>query len=485
MKNKLIFGRNDELEILDSAFKSKTSEFIAVYGRRRIGKTYLIHHYCSSTQCEYFHVTGIRDGSYEDQILSFTKTISSKFYDGIKLQPPKNWLEAFEMLNKAIHKIKKNRKIALFFDEFPWMVTRRSRLLQVLEYYWNHEWAFEGRIKLIICGSSSSWIVKNIINNAGGLYNRVTQRIKLDSFNLTETKEYLRSKSIDYDFKQVSEIYMVMGGIPFYLSQIKKNYSLSQNINKIFFSKQSNLHNEYNLLLTSLFENSVDYDRLLRGIARYRYGVGQAELMKKEKIPHGGRTIERLKELEEVGFIQSFIPKDNKEKGKFYKVIDEYILFYIHWIEPNLKQFEQSEKVWQDKQKSASWSSWSGIAFEAICHKHIREIAKKLEIYSESTAYCWRFIPIKDQESRGAQIDLLFDRDDNAITLCEIKYTDKPFTIDKEYADKFKQKKNVFVNVTRTKKQIFFAIISASGIKENKYSEELLSSVVTLDDLFK
>jgi AAA+ ATPase superfamily predicted ATPase len=485
MNIKHVIGRKNELDELGSAFCSKRSEFIAVYGRRRIGKTHLIHHYCSSVTCVYFHVTGIKNGTYEEQLYAFTEALSKTFYTGIKLKTPNNWFDALDVLTKAISTIKKNKKVVLFFDEFPWMVTRRSRLLQALEYQWNHTWAFEGRIKLIICGSSSSWILKNIINNTGGLYNRVTYRMGLEPYTLAETHAYLLSMGNRLNHKQIAEIYMVMGGIPFYLSQVQKSYSVTQNIDKIFFTKKSNLYNEYNLLLSSLFEHSEDYDKLLREIANYRYGIGQADLMKDREIPRGGRSIKRLSELEDVGFIQSFISKGHKEKGKYYKVIDEYILFYLHWIEPNLQQANQNKKIWHTRAASTSWKIWSGIAFEAMCYKHVEEIAKKLEINPGYLAYSWRFIPLKGDKERGAQIDLLFDRGDDAITLCEIKYSDQPFVIDKEYAEKLTRKITVFKQRTRTKKQIFLSLISANGVKQNQYYYKLIDGVVTLEDLFQ
>lgn len=481
---KHVIGREDELKQLNSAVHSKQSEFVAIYGRRRIGKTFLIHHYCSSAKAIYFHMTGIKDGTYEEQLNAFTESLSEAFYGGIKLKVPHNWFEALELLTKAILAVKRSQKVILFFDEFPWMVTRRSRLLQALEYQWNHGWAFEGRIKLIICGSSSSWILKNIINNTGGLYNRVTYRIGLEPYTLTETKAYLSSIGIKLELKQITEIYMVMGGIPFYLSQLQKSYSVTQNIDKLFFTKKSNLYKEYVLLLSSLFEHSDEYDKLLRIIAHYRYGVGQAELMKKKEISYGGRALERLKELEDVGFIQSFIPKGHKEKGKYYKIIDEYILFYLHWIEPNIQHASQNKKLWQNKANSARWKIWSGIAFEAICFKHIDTIAKKLEVDSSALAYAWRYVPVKGDKEQGAQIDLLFDREDDAITLCEIKYSEQPFVIDKEYAEKLSNKIKVFKQRTRTKKQIFVSLISANGVKQNQYFHKLIDGLVSLEDLF-
>jgi AAA+ ATPase superfamily predicted ATPase len=482
MKN--IIGRKEELETLAAAFSSRSSEFMAVYGRRRVGKTFLIHHYFNSINGVYFPITGIKNGTFEEQLDAFNSTLSKVFYNDIKLERSKNWFAALEALTKAIAGIRKNRKIVLFFDEFPWMVTRRSRLLQALEYYWNHTWAFEGRIKLIICGSSSSWILKNIIHNTGGLYNRVTKRIGLEPFTLSETQAFLESKGIRLSHKRVTELYMVMGGVPFYLSQVQKSQSTAQIIDTLFFNKKSSLYNEYQLLLSALFEQTKDYDFILRTIANYRYGLSQADLLKKPGVPQGGRSITRLKELEDVGFVQSYIPMGHKEKGKYYKIVDEYLLFYLHWIEPNLRSASRMKNIWQSRALTSTWKIWSGYTFESICYKHIEKIADKLNVGPGARASSWRFVPIKASVDQGAQIDLLFERDDDAITLCEIKYTEEPFAIDKQYAEKLKQKTSVFKKVTRTNKQIFLALVSANGIKKTMYSEEMIDGVVTLDNLF-
>lgn len=482
---KKIIGRKEEIETLNDAFRSKSSEFIAIYGRRRIGKTFLIQHYFTSVNCIYFHLTGIRNGSLEQQLVEFIKVLSAVFYGDAQLEKPKNWFKAFDILTQAISRIKRNKKIVLFFDEFPWMATRRSGLLQALEYHWNHTWAFEGRIKLIICGSSSSWILKNIINNTGGLYNRVTKRIGLEPFTLSETKEFLESRNIRLDHKRIIDLYMIMGGIPFYLSQIPRGHSIIQVVDNLYFTKKSSLYNEYNLLLSALFEYADDYDLILRTIAKYRYGINQAELLKNKGISKGGRSISRLNELEQVGFIQSHIPMGHKEKGKYYKIIDEYLLFYFHWIEPHLKNISKIKNIWQNKAQTSSWKIWAGYAFEALCYKHIELILEKLNINAASFTSSWKFVPAKASSEDGAQIDLLFDRNDNAITLCEIKYTEQPFVIDKQYAYELKRKRAVFKKVTKTDKQIFIVMISASGLKPNIYSEELIDKVLTQDDLFK
>jgi AAA+ ATPase superfamily predicted ATPase len=481
-----IINRVEEKKILLDFLRSKEAEFLAIYGRRRIGKSFLIKTLFSRENCIFFHATGIKSGKLHEQIKEFTKQIGHTFYGGIELKYKTNWLDTFELLNNALERLDKRKKAVLFLDELPWMVSKRSRLLQALEYYWNHYWNWDTRVKLIVCGSSASWILKKIIHNTGGLYNRVTKRIKLEPFNLNQSREMLKAKGIRLNNGQILEIYMVTGGVPLYLNYIQKGLSAQQNINELCFNKKGFLREEFPTLIKSLFNESDTYLELLRNIAKHCYGIDKNELAKKSKMSLGGRLTSRLSDLEEAGFITSFIPYGHKDRGIYYKVIDEYTLFYFYWIESNIRGVAKNfkGKLWQTIANSPAYKSWAGYAFEAICYKHITQIIKALGIDSIRAIGSWRYAPYK-KETSGAQIDLLFDRGDEAITICEIKYTNKPFIIDKEYASKLMNKVKIFKEKTGTKKQIFLAMISANGIKPTMYSEELISSVATLDDLFR
>ncbi len=480
--------RVTETIILDNFFNSDKSEFLAIYGRRRVGKTFLIKHYFGKKKCIFISITGIEKGSFLKQREECCKQISDAFYDGATLEVPADWFKMFELLNKAITKLPTDRKVVLFFDEFPWLATPRSRLLQALEYYWNQYWSNNKRIRVIICGSLASWIIKNIINNTGGLYNRVTYRLKLEPFNLFETKAFLKTKGIRLNDEQVLSIYSVLGGIPLYLEQVKKGLSADQNIEKICFNKNGLLIDELQGLFKSLFSDAEIYIKLIREIAKHRYGITKSGLAKRLGIVQSGRLVERLQELEDAGFIISFLPYQHREKGMYFRIIDEYTMFYFRWIEPNLrsiKQFAKSTRFWLELAHSSAYKSWSGYAFESICYKHIAQIMEKLSLNASALPYTWKYIPKQGNLERGAQIDLLFDRNDGAITLCEIKYTEAPFIIDKQYAEILNRKTVIFQEKTKTSKQIFFTMISAKGIKKTLYSEEIIHGVVILEDLFK
>lgn len=484
-----IISRLREKELLSQLLKSKNAEFLALYGRRRIGKTYLIRNFFEEASCVFFHVTGIQDGKLEEQLEPFMKQIGMTFYYGASLTLRKRWMDAFEDLTKAIQTLPKNKKVVLFFDEFPWMATKKAKLLQALDYYWNRHWVNDPRLKLIICGSSASWVIKNIINNKGGLYNRITYSLKLEPFTLAETKAFLKYKGIKLNHQHILNLYMVIGGVPHYLSRLSKGKSAPECIDELCFQTNGLLFGEFENLFKSLFHESEIYIKLCRVIAKYRYGIGQAQLLKESQTPSGGRAIQRLKELEDAGFIMSFIPYGHKERGVTYKIIDEYTLFYFHWIEPHLSAIRKQDRIsgyWLSKSKTPAWKSWAGYAFEAICYKHLSFIRKALHMDPGAEAGTWQYVPKqKKSTEEGAQIDLLFDRPDGVITLCEIKYTEHPFSIDKAYAKNLLHKIEVYQKHTHTKKQIFMTMVTSGGLKPTLYSEELITQHVDLEALFK
>ena len=487
MINKII-GRHYEQQQLQKVFESKEAEFIAIYGRRRVGKTFLIRNFFTNKTCLFFQVSGIHKGRINLQLNEFKNEIERAFYSdkgGLQLKQPENWMDALQLLTESIEITKGHKKVILFLDEFPWMATPKSGLLQALDYYWNRFWVNNPKIKLIVCGSAASWIIRHILNNKGGLYNRVTSRIHLEPFTLYETKEYLRQRGIIYNNIQILDLYMCIGGIPFYLKFIEKGLSAVQNINRLCFQKKGSLLDEFKNLFSSLFDHAQDHEKIIRAIASRREGLSRTEL---ENITEskGGRLSERLQELEEAGFIMEFIPW-GKEKGIYYRIIDEYTLFYLKWISPEKKMRltkESGIKFWEDASQTPSWKAWAGYAFEAVCYKHLANIRKALHIKEGATAATWRYSSKKENEE-GAQIDLLFDRTDDTLNICEIKYCKEAYAIDKSYAKDLLRKVDIYRNITKTEKQIFLSMVTSCRLKKTMYSEEIISSHVELDDFFK
>ncbi len=484
-----LVGRLEECELLEAMLQSGQAEFLALYGRRRIGKTYLIQNFFGNKKIPFFRVTGQKNGTMAEQIRGFTITIGQVFYQGAELKEKENWFDTFEILRQAINlHVKSGQPVVLFFDEFPWMVGRKSRLLETLEYYWNQYWSTDPRIKLIICGSSAAWIIRKIINQKGGLHNRITRKIQLKPFKLKEMKLFLSSKGAKLKHKQITEIYMATGGIPYYVASIMKGQTATQLIESLAFRENGLLFKEFDNLFSSLFEDSKGYIDILRVVSTHRYGIEQSELIQKsEQIQNGGTAIKKLNELVETGFLIKFKPHFNKKKGIYYRLIDEYTHFYLSWIEPikdTLLNESMDPGYWEHLRGTPAWHAWACYAFESICYQHLSEIRKALKLNPTAIPDTWRYAPRKGEINSGAQIDLLFDRRDGAINLCEIKYTEQPYILDKAEAANLQRKSDVFVKKTGTQKQIFLTFISASGMKQTLYSEEMIAQLVTLDDLF-
>lgn len=483
-----IIGRSYEKSRLEKLFHSSEAEFIAVYGRRRVGKTFLIKQFFAQKDGIFFQTSGILGAKLSVQLAEFKKATEETFYrqfKATKLQTPTTWMAALEMLHEAIINLSNGQKVLIFLDEFPWMALKKSQLLQALDYYWNRYWSNMPQIKLIICGSAASWIIDNILNNKGGLHNRVTQRLLIKPFNLLETQAYLKNRGIEYNHTQLLQLYMCIGGIPYYLKFVEKGLSAIQNVNQMCFQKMGTLLDEFENLFASLFQHHDMHENIIRLIAQKREGVSR-ESIEQAMSSKGGRLSLRLKELEEAGFIASYMPW-GKKRGMYYKIIDEYTLFYLYWIYPMIESHimrEWNTHYWEEMAQTPAGYAWSGYAYEAICFKHIDYIRKALKIPDGSTAYTWRYIAKKNDLIDGAQIDLVFDRPDGIVNLCEIKCSNKPFTIDKAYAMNLKNKAMIYQKITRTNKQIFLSMITTMGLEDTGYARELIHSSAMVEDFF-
>ena len=483
---KQIVGREAEIETLSKILNSEEAEFLAIYGRRRVGKTYLIRQYFRKASCVLFEITGKREGGLKEQLETFKIAFEKAFLRGYEIASPKSWQDAFKMLTRSLKEIPASEKVVLFFDELPWLVTPRSKFMQTLDHIWNTEWSELPNLKLIVCGPAASWMLKHFIYTKGGLHNRITARIELKAFTLKEVKNYLNYRKTPLNNQQVVERYMSIGGVPFYLNSVEKGLSAAQNINKICFTKSGILFDEFNKLYKSLFDKSEAHIEIIRAIAAHREGASLEQILKKTlHSTSGGIFKERLDELETSGFIQSFLPYKAHKKGIYYKIYDEYTYFYLQWIEDFARRtLPEESNYWEKFSQTPNWYNWSGYAFESICFKHINGIRKSLGIDSIiSKTGSFRYAPT-GKGKKGAQIDLLFDRADRVVTLCEIKYCTGKFTIDKRYSEILDNKIDVFRQITKTNKQIFLAMVTPYGVNRNEYSDRLVSKEITLDDFF-
>lgn len=481
-----IIGREIEKNKLTQILHSKEAEFLALYGRRRVGKTFLIRNFFQGKGL-YFELAGEKDASHRMQLDNFHRAVQEVFQPDLPIKQPDSWKEAFSTLTTLVEMQPGKKKVILFFDELPWLATSRSGVIQALDYEWNRKWSRNINIKLIVCGSASSWILEKLIHAKGGLHNRITGTIHLLPFTLGESNHYLNSRGIRLKPIQVLELYMVMGGILHYLRQVEKGKSSTQVINSLCFNKDGFLFSEFNRLFQSLFDRAEVHNKMIREIAKKRNGISREDLLKATRYTSGGTFNKRLQELEKSGFIDVFVPYGKSKKNISIKILDEYSLFFLNWIDPIQKKgsIGYNPNYWLNVSKEPKYRSWSGYAFEAVCLKHVDQIIKSLKIKNLAGEIGnWRFIPSKGSKDIGAQIDLLIDRTDNSINICEIKFSTKEYSIDKSYAKKLAKKIQVFEEKLNLKKQIFLTMITTMGIKNNIWSEDLVDSEVILKDLF-
>lgn len=383
------------------------------------------------------------------------------------------------MLVRLLREQKTTKKRVIFFDEVPWMATHKSGFLKGLSYFWN-SWAVrEPNIVVVLCGSAASWMINKILRNKGGLHNRVTRRVRLQPFTLAETEAYLKSRHVYFDQYQLLQIYMVMGGIPHYLKELKVGKSATQNINRICFSEDGLLRDEFFSLYPALFQHANYHVAIIRALATKQSGMNRNEILEISKLPDGGRITQVLDELYQSGFIAIYPPFGKRKKGQVYRLVDQYSLFYLRFIEKNL----QNPPSWTSLSQTQSYKIWCGYAFENICLKHISNIKKALEIggiYSTSSS----FLKLGTSEEKGAQIDLVIDRSDHVINLVEVKFYNVEFSITKDYAQKLRDKIRVFQENTKTNRQVQLVFITTFGLKYNKHSLGLVHAALGMDIFF-
>ena len=470
----MIIGRKEEQQILHSAVQSENSEFVAVYGRRRVGKTYLIRETFGYKFT--FQHTGLAKGNTKEQLFSFAISLRDAGYDDCPI--PKSWLEAFSLLSAYLKNSTDEKKI-IFLDELPWMDTARSNFISAFEHFWNGWASARKDIVLIICGSATSWIINKVINDHGGLHNRVTKQIALQPFTLKECEMFAQSKGLEMSRYQLAECYMVFGGIPYYWSLLEKGLSLAQNIDKIIFAKNGKLSNEFDQLYASLFKSPEQYIDIVTALGKKKAGMTREEIIVAIDKYSNGALSKVLDELEYCGFIRKYNGFDKKSKQAIYQLIDNYTLFYFKFIQQNENN---DEHFWSASIDSAMHRAWSGLAFERLCMAHTQQIKAALGIAGVlSNVYSWR--KGADEMSDGAQIDLLIDRKDQVINLCEMKYSLSEYVIDAEYEQKLRNKKSVFIDTTNTRKAVHLTMVTTFGIKANAHSG-IVQNEITLEDLF-
>ena len=475
-----MIGRKEEIRDLEWDLSKDEPQFVAVYGRRRVGKTYLIRTFFKDDFA--FYHTGLRKGTRQQQLLAFRESLEKYGYEGCPV--PSDWMEAFRLLLRLIEMKPSGRKV-LFIDELPWMDTPRSDLVMALDHFWN-AWATARREKdvfLVVCGSAASWIIKNIVRNRGGLHNRLTDRIKLEPFTLSECEAYAQELSLRLTRDEICEYYMAIGGIPFYWSLLKPEYSVAQNMDALFFSKGGQLREEYGFLYASLFRTAEQHLKIVEALAKKPEGMSRDEICAATGIVKGGSLKMWLEELEQCGFIGTARYPGRKTRDMLFRLTDAYTLFYHRFV---LKNEKDDEHFWTHTLNTSVQNVWRGLAFERVCHAHVKQIKEALGISGMLCGtYAWRSMA-KDTDIRGAQIDLVIDRADKTVNLCEIKYAKDLYEIKKDYSRELIHKCETFRRETGlgVRGGYRLTFITTHGLVRNAYWNDVQSEV-TLDDLFR
>jgi hypothetical protein len=505
-----IIGRSDAVRLLERFDSRASAQFLAVYGRRRIGKTYLVENFFKPRAAFYFGITGSREGTIKDQLGYFRVALQNTFYAGAYIPELTSWSNAFDLLAAAIEKEAATRNAAkstqtaqptsavIFLDEAPWLDTHKSGFRSALEQVWNTRLSKVPFVRLIVCGSASSWMIKHLRQARGGLHNRVTETLHLKPFTLGEAQEYIENKHQTTISKDVVlELYLALGGVAYYLDLFDKSLSVRQNISRLVFGNGT-LRREFETLFKSLFDDGGHHLKIVEALATKKRGLTRGEIQERTQTAEGSSLTRWLTELEESDFIAKVKVIASTKDDYRWRILDPFTLFHQRWIAPTatgLLSRANEKNYWEVIRTTQPYKIWAGHAFETLVLLHISAVKKVLGIDAiQAEAGPWftqrpagRGRPRKStptETAGGAEIDLLFDREDSTVSICEIKHHDKPFELTEAVANTIKKKGEIFKSVTRSKKNLQFVLISASGVKPNQYARSLLSKTVILEDLF-
>lgn len=476
-----LIGRNKEIKELDAIMESGVPEFAVIYGRPRVGKTYLANQYFKDKFT--FKFTGLAKKSKKEQLHAFWTELNKQ--GSINYQQPATWYEAFEMLRSLIENSKKRGRKIVFIDELPFMDTPRSSLITALEHFWNHWGCTREDLALIVCGSATSWITKNIIRNHGGLHNRLTRKIYIKPFNLAECKTYLKKHNFHFTDKEITECYMIMGGIPFYLSLLDNSKSLAQNIDELFFRRKGKLSTEFDDLYASLFSKSKDYIAVIEALSKKSKGLTRKEIIEATHLANSGDLTRILDDLDNCDLIRRYRGYGKTERMNLYQLTDFYSFFYFKFI----KEHNNTDNdFWIHQINTPAHNAWSGYAFEQLCLYHEAQIEHALGISGVLTeCFSWTSNRKNDDcdniKKKNAQIDLIIKRADNVVNICEMKYCAEKFIIKKSYWDNLENKISAFRLENNYNGNIQLVMVTTFGLLKNKYSQQVLHQI-TMEQLF-
>ena len=459
--------------IKDQCLNSRKPEFLAVYGRRRVGKTFLIREHLKKHIV--FSLSGAVNTPLKRQLQIFDEALEE--YSGDKTNEANDWFEAFRLFKQYLKGLGGKRKKVIFIDELPWLATQKSGFLPALDHFWNAYASTREDILLIICGSATSWIIDNVINSRGGLHNRVTKQMRIEPFSLGECEAFYKSNGIELSRNHIAELYMIFGGIPYYMNYVEKGMSPEQIIDMMFFSRNAPLKNEFDNLYAALFKNPNHHLRIIESLGKTQGGMTKKELWEDMHVQPGGTLVKALNELEQCDFIRRYRNFTKKNNAQYYQLTDFFTLFYLKHMK---NQAGQDFNYWQSQSSSGGRYAWNGMAFERLCAAHIKQIKQKLGIAGVITEISvWR----SRHATPGVQIDLIINRNDGIINICEMKYTGKPFKLDSAYDMALMQKREIFREETAVKKALHITMATSNGFAPGSYLG-MVQAQILLDDLF-
>ena len=471
-----LIGREKEIQKLNECLLAKESQLVLVYGRRRVGKSFLINQFFDNRFD--FKLVGDNSLSKSEQLFNFYDELRRQSKN--KIEIPKNWREAFFLLRDYLDSFKGSQKHVVFFDEMPWLDNQKSGFLEAFEYFWNSFGASKNNLIFIVCGSATSWLVDNFDHNKGGLFNRQNCRIYLEPFTLYETEQFLlKKKNINWSRYDICECYMILGGIPYYLNLLSRNLSYSENIDNLFFKKRAELWDEFDHLYNTLFSNASNYIKVVEAVLSKRMGLTRKEIIEKTKLSDNSDISKILRNLVDSGFLRSYSFYGKKKQGTVYQGADYFTMFYYKFVR---EHYGHDEQFWTHSIESSSRKAWAGLSFEQVCKDHIRQIKNAIGIGAVASEDSEWFVQGNEVHD-GAQIDMLIERRDRVINICEMKFCEQQFVIDKKYDMSLRNKIGTFRLVTGTKKALQLVMVTTYGVKQNMYSN-LVQSQVLLDDLF-
>jgi uncharacterized protein len=478
----VLVARRREQEVLRDALESREAELVAVYGRRRIGKTFLVREFFGTAIS--FELTGSHASDMATQLTGFAAALGRASSTTGRLAAPRDWPEAFEQLEAHLKARSRHRtKRVVFFDELPWLATRRSGFLAAFEHFWNGWASAQPWLVVVICGSSASWMLSKVITQRGGLHNRVTRRLRLAPLSLAESREYLHARGVTFGDEQVLELYMAFGGVPHYLNQAKPGQSAAQTIDSACFARDGLLREEFSNLYAALFERADRHEAVIRALAKRRTGMTRGDLLASAGLDSGGTASKVLDELEQSGFIARRVPIGRSVRDALYQLVDHFSLFHLAWIAGH--RSGRSDGTWLRVRAGPRHSAWSGLAFESVCLGHIEAIKHVLGIGAVETQEApWWHRPV-DADDEGAQVDLVIDRADRSTNLCEMKYVQGELVVDKAQARELERKREVFRRISRTRKALFLTVVTTVGVRANEHAQRLGLQVVTLAGLMR